>query len=332
MCSPKNKLVVVLLSIVSLASVPAFSATTAVYNQMSPVYQSIQADAQNCASGTVPGTVGYSIHQAQQVHTTLASARPNTESLFDVSSDCFSGLTKLMDLSFAIPSLASILGAVEQAVLDYAQKKVCTAVFQATSMVTSPINQAIQDVNSLQGFTNLNGMSNGLIASGMKTIDPQLGAQYQGAPTSGNYTLNTTQYAASQTQFSTSNTTNNLNGSISNLQSLNTQALNLQNNQLPQAQSALAQAQSNLSQCQSAYYQQQQYQGYQGQPNCSSEEQQVQSAQDYIDTLNAQLQALIAQLNAAANASAPQQKMAAPAPSQSTGNTGLLDNFLNLFN
>lgn len=195
---------------------PVLSATTAVYNQMSPVYSSIKADAEKCADGKTPGTVGYSIHQAQQIHTKMASVRPNTESLFDINSDCFAGLTKLLDLSFAIPSLASILSAVQKAVLEYAKKKICTAVLQATTMITSPINAAIGDINKMEGFTDLNGMTVGIVGSGMRTIDPKLGAEYLGSQGGGDYTMNTNQFGVEQTTFSTSSPSNNNNTNQNN--------------------------------------------------------------------------------------------------------------------
>ncbi|WP_240533834.1 hypothetical protein [Aeromonas veronii] len=58
----------------------------------------IKADAEDCATGTKDGTIGHSIKQALDIHTELASATPNVESLFDVGSDCFSGLSQIFDL------------------------------------------------------------------------------------------------------------------------------------------------------------------------------------------------------------------------------------------
>ena len=164
MFSRKNNVAVMLLSVMACVSVPVLSDSAGAYNQLSSTYQQIQ-DVNNC-------TVGDSILQAQQVHMKLASAKPNTEALFAVGNDCFSGLTKLLDLSIAIPSLGSIMGAVGAALLEYGHRKVCTAVLHATSMVTSPINMAIQDVNGLLG---------------MQSIDSALGSSYQGNTQTGYY-------------------------------------------------------------------------------------------------------------------------------------------------
>ena len=108
--------------------------------QTSVVADSIKADAEACATGTQDGSIGHSIQQAMQIHQTIAAAPVNVESLFDVNSDCFSGLNQIYDLSFSIPSLSSIIGAASDAVMKYAQKKVCTAVNQVSGLITSPIN------------------------------------------------------------------------------------------------------------------------------------------------------------------------------------------------
>ena len=70
--------------------------------QTSVVADSIKADAEACATGTLDGSIGHSIKQAMQIHQTIAAAPVNVESLFDVNSDCFSGLNQIYDLSFSI--------------------------------------------------------------------------------------------------------------------------------------------------------------------------------------------------------------------------------------
>ncbi len=255
------KKAILILGVSSFICEPVLSATTAVYNQMSPVYTSIKSDAEKCAKGDTPGTVGYSIHQAQQIHTKMASVRPNTESLFDINSDCFAGLTKLLDLSFAIPSLASILSAVQKAVLEYAKKKICTAVLQATTMITSPINAAIGDINKMQGFTDLNGMTVGIVGGGMRTIDPKLGAEYLGAQGGGDYTMNTNQFGVEQTTFSTTQPNNNNNNNNSNQNNTNnnssgssyTSTITNLTVELTKANQRLTQATAELQQCLQQY-------------------------------------------------------------------------------
>lgn len=156
----------------------------------------IKSDAENC--GQVG--IGASIQTAIGAHSEMAAATPNVESLFDVSDQCFASISQIADLSFAIPSLASILSAAQDAVLKYAQKKVCTAVSKVSGMVAAPINQTINSINQVQGFTDINGMANSAIGGAMSVIDPQLGASYKPAST-GSYTVNANPFGASQTTF-----------------------------------------------------------------------------------------------------------------------------------
>ena len=148
-----------------------------------------------------PGTVGYAVANALRIHTELASATPNVESLFDVNSDCFASINQIIDLSSSIPSMQAILSAAQAAVMQYAQKKICTAVNRVTGMVTTPINQAIGNINQMAGFADLNGMANSAVGGAMSGIDPQLGSQYQGAVPAGTYNVNTNPFGTAQTTF-----------------------------------------------------------------------------------------------------------------------------------
>lgn len=190
-------------AIIALAISPlAMGADTTdnlVSEQESIIAEAIKEDAIACAKGTQEGTIGYSIKQALNMHMELASATPNVESLFDVSNNCFSGLSQIFDLSFAIPSLGSIIGAVTGAVKSYAEKKVCSAVGEVTGMVTGPINQAIGNVNSY-GAYGLNGMTNGLVREGLSQIDPNLGSRYHPSR-DGTYTIGINPFNKDQTDF-----------------------------------------------------------------------------------------------------------------------------------
>lgn len=126
---------------------PSDPTSTLLSDQESVITAQMRADAQACASGTQQGTVGNAINMSLKAHLELASASPNVEQLFDVNADCFAGLSALLDLSFAIPSLATIIAAAQQAVIAYAKKKICSAVSRVTGMVTGPINQAIGQAN-----------------------------------------------------------------------------------------------------------------------------------------------------------------------------------------
>ena len=156
--------------------------TDTVTQQQSAMDSSLKQEATVCAAGDTPGTIGYAIKQAIEAHTQIASATPAVESLFSVDSDCFSGATNLFDLSFAIPSLSSIISSAEDAVKKYAAKKVCTAVDKVSGMVTTPINNAIDVVKQYDSINNA-------ISGGMGKLDPNLGSAYHGANTS-NYNVN----------------------------------------------------------------------------------------------------------------------------------------------
>lgn len=172
--------------------------TALISQQESVVAASINAEAADCAEGK-PGTIGEAMQAAVKVHSQIASATPAVESLFDAAGSCFNG--QLFDLSFAIPSLASMLAAVESAVLKYAQKKVCTAVNRVTSMVTSPINQSIAAINQMG---DVNGILNGKIGGAMSQIDPALGAEYHPPVADSTYVIGTNPFNKGQTTFDTS--------------------------------------------------------------------------------------------------------------------------------
>lgn len=203
-----NKKLILITALTITHATASFSAEPEdelVSQQVSIVAESIRTEAEGCVTGTTNGTIGYSIKQALNMHTELASATPNVESLFDVSNNCFSGLSQIFDLSFAIPSLGSIIGAASSAVVSYAEKKICSAVSEVTGMVTSPINKAIGNINGYGSITDLNGLTNGLIRQGMSEIDPSLGAQYH-PKREGTYTIGTNPFNASQTDFSEGDT------------------------------------------------------------------------------------------------------------------------------
>lgn len=200
----RQTLAVTLLGVSMALAGSANAATSSLISQQdSVVAASIKADAQSCADGTKEGTIGHSIGDALKIHTELASATPNVESLFSATQDCFSGLASLFDLSGSIPSLGSIMAAAQEAVLKFAQKKVCSAVQQVTQMVTTPINQAIGTVGSGTSIGDLNGLTNGLIKGGMSTLDPQLGSSYHQAPAgaTATYTVDVNPFNYVQTDF-----------------------------------------------------------------------------------------------------------------------------------
>ena len=160
--------------------------------------QKLADDLKNCDEVGI----GANIKTAIGAHSQMASATPNVESLFDVNDQCFASVSQIIDLSFSIPSLASILSSAQDAVLKYAQKKVCSTVGKVSGMVTSPINQAIGQWNTLgQQFTDINGMANSAVGGSMSTLDPQLGSSYKPASAASTYSVNANAFATSQTVF-----------------------------------------------------------------------------------------------------------------------------------
>lgn len=159
--------------------------------------QKLADDLKNCDDVGI----GANIKTAIGVHTEMASATPNVESLFDVNDSCFASVSQIIDLSFSIPSLGSILSSAQDAVLKYAQKKVCSTVGKVSGMVTSPINQAIGQINQLQGFTDINGMANSAVGGSLSTLDPQLGSAYKPASAATGYSVNANAFGSNQTVF-----------------------------------------------------------------------------------------------------------------------------------
>jgi hypothetical protein len=106
--------------------------------------------------------------------------------------------------------LASILSSVEDAVMKYAQKKVCKAVNRVTGMVNKPINDAITKVNK---NGNLTEVVTSKIGDKLDGISPDLGKEYHPDKQDGSYTIDTNAFSSGQTTFST-NGTNSPGGSV----------------------------------------------------------------------------------------------------------------------
>lgn len=69
------------------------------------------------------------------------------------------------------------------AVQKYAEQKVCSIAEKASSMITTPVNDAIGKVN---GYLNVDGQLNDLVSGGLSKIDPELGAAYNPPPPANN--------------------------------------------------------------------------------------------------------------------------------------------------
>lgn len=276
--------------------------TVAVDTTTSPETAGLDEEArkeeERCAAGE-EGSQGEAIEDAVKIHIELGSALPDVEKLFDQAGDCFSKLNKLYDLSFSIPSLSSIINSAQQAVIDYAKQKVCTAVYKASEMVTSPINQAIDKINSQHArYFDLNGLSNKLVQGGLSKIDPNLGKQYLSPPKEGEYTIPS--FSEAQTTFDTDSVNTTIpnapsSGSGNYVYNNQTQQLNELNSklqsaqlQLPAAQRAVLLAQNRLNSCvnQGSICTNYQTQLTQAQANLNQIQQNIQTLQSQISNLS----------------------------------------------
>lgn len=258
--------------------------STLLSDQESAITAQMKQDAEDCAKGDKEGTVGHAINMSLKAHLELASASPNVEQLFDVNADCFAGLSSLIDLSFAIPSLATILSAAQNAVMAYAKKKICSAVSKVTGMVTGPINQAIGQANGYIGA--LNGLSANLNnGGGLGMLDPNLGANYN-VGSSGTYT--TGQPFGNNTPPAPGDSTGGADGTGNYTQ---VQQLT---QQLGQVQGSLGPAQDALGQAQQAYNFCQQV----GEGSCASQATALQAAQQNVSNIQNQITSLQNQINA----------------------------------
>lgn len=264
--------------------------------------ETLLSDAESAISATMqaqlikcrtPGQGGLqdAIDSALKAHLQLASATPNVESLFDVNGDCFASITQIIDLSFAIPSLGAILSAAQNALLQYAQKKVCTAVNKVSGMVANPINQAIGSINGMAGFGDINGMANSAVGGALGTIDPNLGSEYHPPVQPGGYTVNTNPFNHSQTTFETGPGANPT-GDISAINALTKQIADLQST-VVYNQMDVVSAQENLDSCNN------------GRHNCTAQLAALSSAQQTLATNQAALQALNIRLSQIAAQPAP---------------------------
>jgi flagellar biosynthesis chaperone FliJ len=285
------------------------ASTSLISTQSSVIDTAIQADVAKCDE---PGGIGFAIQTAMQVHSEIASASPNVESLFDVNNDCFSGIGQIFDLSFAIPGLHSILSAAQDALLAYAKKKICTAVNQVSGMVTTPINGAINKVNTITGFVDINGMANSAVGGAMSTIDPQLGAQYHPTVPSGTYTVGTP-FGTSQTTFSSTGTGSTGTGSTgtgstgTNLQN-NLAQINSLTQQIANLQIAVNQDTLDLQSAQSIFQNCMAWNTGTSSTGCYAEDTAMQQAAAQLSTDSANLAAAQTQLSQlTATQSAPQQ-------------------------
>jgi hypothetical protein len=223
----------------------------------SVISKTLELEAQKCATAE-NGSLGASIKMASKIHLEIAAVAPPVEELFD--GDCFTGLMSIFDLSFTIPSIASIISAATQAVIQFAQKKVCRAIKKASSMIADPINQAIGKINGLQGLTDGNGLINGMVQNGLSSIDKDLGNEYLAPKASETIMVEANAFNFAQAPVenganSNNNSTNNINsgGQVSNTLYTNMNNLNSANLQMQRNYQEIISLNPRITQAEQAY-------------------------------------------------------------------------------
>ena len=151
-------------------------------------------------------------------------------------------------------------------------------------MITTPINEALGKVN---GYLDLNGQLNDLVAGGLGQIDPELGAAYNPPPPAnqGSYNLGGL-FNDNQVDFDTGSGSSTITGNGNNAQN-NTAALQAARQKLEAEQSKLAPAQNAVNQAQNRLNQCQNMSGMGvGGQNCGSAQNDLAQAQANLNLVN----------------------------------------------
>lgn len=138
--------------------------------------QAVLKEAQDCAD---PSNIN-SLASAQA--DTIADMQKmimtpiNTDNFFKAGSNngCFDALSDFPNLSMTIPSLTGIAQALKQALVNYAVRKVCSAVNDALEGLIDPIAEVVDRLSD-NGKIDLTGTVNKEMVKKMYEIDPELG-------------------------------------------------------------------------------------------------------------------------------------------------------------
>lgn len=123
-------------------------------------------------------------------------------------------------MSVAIPDWGGMRAAAIAALRQYAQRKVCTMVNEATKKALEPLNNAIDIINK-NGTIDLNGAVQGAITGGLGKLDPDLANIYQTQAPQGE-TVNI--FDSNQTTFNTdvAKVQDQVNGAINQIGTIGT--------------------------------------------------------------------------------------------------------------
>lgn len=108
----------------------------------------VNADAKDCAeseNGLVKAAA-----DALNVRTTVISKYVDVNKIFQPQKQggCFAQLGDIPDLSVTIPTWSGMADKIVGALKDYANKKVCDAVYEASSQIVGPINEAMSEIQN----------------------------------------------------------------------------------------------------------------------------------------------------------------------------------------
>ncbi|WP_173912985.1 hypothetical protein [Acinetobacter sp. Marseille-Q1618] len=204
------------------SNIPTITATPVVADSSATEAQAaVDAATVGCGDAATEGSIAWTQQEVIKNRQILNTAPVDVDALFNGSSgsgsgsNCFADITKLIDLSVAIPDFSGMKAAAIAALRQYAQRKVCTMVKEATEKALAPLNNAIEIINK-NGTIDLNGAVSGSISGGLSKLDPELANLYETqAPKGESVNL----FPAGSTDFSNDinkvqDTVNNAIGSI----------------------------------------------------------------------------------------------------------------------
>lgn len=151
---------------------PVTANPTAIDNQV----QKVEAEAASCADTSNPDGLAAAQLNATNDRKTMLTSWVDIDKMFSAANagGCFNALSDFPNLSVTIPSLSSITNGLQQALVSYATRKVCSAVNDAISDVISPINEAFEKISE-NGQLDLTGRVNKEISKKLYETDPELG-------------------------------------------------------------------------------------------------------------------------------------------------------------
>ncbi|WP_436899572.1 hypothetical protein [Acinetobacter gyllenbergii] len=204
------------------SNIPTITSSPVVADDNSADAQSaINTAAVGCGDASTQGSIAWTQQEVLKNRQILNTAPVDIDALFNGSSggssgsSCFADITKMIDLSIAIPDFSGMKAAAIAALRAYATRKVCTMVNEATKKALEPLNNAIDIINK-NGTIDLNGAIQGAVTGGLGKIDPELADIYKTQAPAGQ-SVNV--FPTETTQFNTDlqNVQNSVNNSINGM-------------------------------------------------------------------------------------------------------------------